>query len=137
MAIEALRRHRTEQFQRRQEQGVVYKDHGLVVTKPDGTPVSPGSFNTVFNSSVRKSGLPPINFHAMRHGHISQLIDRGGSDPKRIQARAGHSSIQITHNIYGHLMPGADDDMVARFDTALRQAGDSEQPKCEAANENG
>jgi integrase len=123
MAVEALRRHRAAQFERRQEQGDAYKDHGLVVSKPDGTPIAPGSFNTAFNSIVRRSGLPPINFHALRHGHISHLIAQK-APMKAISLRAGHSGIQITMNQYGHLIPGVEAEMIERFDASLRAAQD-------------
>ena len=47
-------------------------------------------------------------------------IDQGFS-PKRVQAWAGHSSITITFNIYGHLFadPEGDQAAMARLQAAL------------------
>jgi len=39
-----------------------------------------------------------------RHTFASQLIDQG-AHPKYIEEQMGHSSIQVTIDIYGHLFP--------------------------------
>lgn len=88
LAIEALRRHRIAQFEQRQAMGDGYKDHGLVVARNNGEPMSPSSFTMAFASLVRKAGLPPTNFHSLRHGHISHLIAQK-APMKAISERAG------------------------------------------------
>lgn len=45
---------------------------------------------------------PYYNIHAARHFYASLLIDQGFA-PKQVQERMGHSSIQVTMDIYGHL----------------------------------
>jgi integrase len=40
--------------------------------------------------------------YALRHYHASALID-DGANPKEVQAEMGHSSIQVTFDVYGHL----------------------------------
>ena len=52
--------------------------------------------------------------HALRHFYASWLINRkrdGGLElpAKIVQARMGHSSINLTMDVYGHLFPGSDD----------------------------
>lgn len=51
------------------------------------------------------AGLEPIGLHESRHTFASMLIDAGLS-PKAIQTYMGHSSITITFDRYGHLLPG-------------------------------
>lgn len=46
--------------------------------------------------------------HDLRHTHASALIDQGWHT-KKIQARLGHSSYQVTMDTYGHLMDLGDD----------------------------
>ena len=53
--------------------------------------------------------------HRYRHFYASWLIDQGFG-PKRVQALMGHSSIQITFDVYGHLFSAEDDH--ARFANA-------------------
>lgn len=52
--------------------------------------------------------------HALRHWFASWCINSkadGGLElsPKAVQARMGHSSIQVTYDTYGHLFPAADE----------------------------
>lgn len=48
-------------------------------------------------------GAPYLRWHDLRHYAISCWIE-AGLNPKVIQTRAGHSSIQITYDRYGHLL---------------------------------
>ncbi|WP_245431835.1 tyrosine-type recombinase/integrase [Rhizobium sophoriradicis] len=53
-------------------------------------------------------------FHALRHWYASWCINRkvdGGLEltAKAVQARMGHSSIQVTFDTYGHLFPSTDE----------------------------
>ncbi len=58
---------------------------------------------------VKKDGKPKYGLHALRHFFASWAIERGFS-PKRLQALLGHSSIQMTFDVYGHLFPSLEDD---------------------------
>jgi integrase len=58
-------------------------------------------------------GKPKYGLHALRHFFASWAIERGFS-PKRVQVLLGHSSIQMTFDVYGHLFPSLEDDH-ARF----------------------
>jgi integrase len=55
---------------------------------------------------------PPYNFHALRHAAASLFIEQGWT-PKKVQTIMGHSSIQVTFDVYGHLFPSPDDDAEA------------------------
>jgi integrase len=54
-------------------------------------------------------GKPKYRFHLLRHFAASWMIESGFS-PKRLQALMGHSSIQITMDLYGHCFPSLEDD---------------------------
>ena len=47
---------------------------------------------------------PSFNWHALRHFAVSTWIE-AGLTPKTIQTFAGHASLQITMDRYGHLFP--------------------------------
>jgi integrase len=47
--------------------------------------------------------------HALRHAAASLFIEEGFS-PKRVQALMGHSSIQVTFDVYGHLWATPDEE---------------------------
>jgi integrase len=58
---------------------------------------------------VDSKGKPKYGLHALRHFFASWAIEREFS-AKRVQALLGHSSIQMTFDVYGHLFPNPEDD---------------------------
>ena len=52
--------------------------------------------------------LPMYSPYALRHYFASKLIEKG-KDLKFIQHAMGHSKIEVTLNVYGHLLKGRDD----------------------------
>lgn len=48
-----------------------------------------------------------FTIHGLRHFHASQYIATG-ADPLDVKTRMGHSSIQVTYDIYGHLFQNED-----------------------------
>src|SRR5262249_55513004 len=56
-----------------------------------------------------------IRFHDLRHTFASLLLQQGES-PQYVKEQMGHHSIQITVDIYGHLIPGANRRAVDRLD---------------------
>ena len=54
-------------------------------------------------------GSAKYGIHAMRHFFASWAIEQRFS-PKRVQSLLGHSSIQMTFDVYGHLFPSLEDD---------------------------
>ncbi|MQW38150.1 tyrosine-type recombinase/integrase [Sinorhizobium meliloti] len=74
---------------------------------------------TTTTDKLDKEGKPILaakysGFHALRHWYASWCINRkvdGGLEltAKAVQARMGHSSIQVTFDTYGHLFPSVDE----------------------------
>jgi integrase len=73
---------------------------------------------------VDDAGKARYGFHTLRHFFASWLIERPDATPKKVQALLGHSSIQVTYDIYGHLFPNLEDDhaMFAAGELALVKA---------------
>ncbi len=74
----------------------------------------------------REGGTPTllrrITLHECRHTFASLLID-AGANPKAIQQFMGHSKIQTTFDVYGHLLPGSHDEVRRRMDGYMRGGG--------------
>jgi integrase len=68
--------------------------------------------------------LTLLTMHECRHTFASVLIDTG-ANPKAIQEVMGHSKIQTTFDVYGHLLPGSYDDIRARMDAYLANRSDA------------
>jgi integrase len=87
----------------------------LVFPTSDGTPEHPSNMlRRGFFPALRRAGLRKIRFHDLRHTYASLLI-ANKEEPKRIQTLLGHSSIKITFDVYGHLMPNVADGVVDRL----------------------
>jgi len=52
---------------------------------------------------------PKYGMHTLRHFFASWLIEQQFS-PKKVQGMLGHSSMQMTYDTYGHLLPNLEDD---------------------------
>jgi integrase len=78
--------------------------------------------NLASEAAEREGGAPallnPITFHECRHTFASLLID-AGANPKAIQEFMGHSKIQTTFDVYGHLLPGSRGEVRERMDAYL------------------
>jgi integrase len=63
-----------------------------------------------------------FNFHSLRHAAASLFIEQGWS-PKVVQTVMGHSSIQLTFDVYGHLFPSQENaqEAVAKMQAQLLQ----------------
>jgi integrase len=79
-----------------------------VFTAVQGGPIRKSTFlRRYWKPAVTASGIEGLRFHELRHTAAAIAI-QAGAHPKAIQARLGHSSITVTLDRYGHLMPGTD-----------------------------
>ena len=74
-----------------------------------------------FRKFMRRHRLPQIRLHDLRHSHATHLL-AAGVHPKIAQERLGHSSVGITLDLYSHVLPGMQEDAVAKVDAALQAA---------------
>ena len=83
-----------------------------------GQPITPGAFwQNVWCPLLRRAGLRHRKPHSLRHTFASQLLANRES-PVYVKEQMGHSSIKITVDTYGHLIPGANKAAVDRLDDA-------------------
>jgi integrase len=54
--------------------------------------------------------------------YVRELADRGRRERQAIATYLGHVSIQTTFDLYGHLMPGNEDEAVALVDAYLKRS---------------
>lgn len=69
----------------------------------------------------RKAGLTPISLHEGRHSFASFMI-AANINAKALSCYMGHSSVTITLDRYGHLMPGNEGEAAALLDAYLGRA---------------
>lgn len=98
---------------------VALDDHSVTVLKamrstdprPDGlafghngAPLDPVAVSKTFARLVKRSGLPSIRLHDLRHTHATLAL-RAGVHPKIVSERLGHATISLTLDVYSHAIP--------------------------------
>lgn len=76
-----------------------YNDFDYISCQENGNPHSMSAFNIALNKLCKKSALPSITVHGLRHMYATILIENGASLSK-ISALLGHSSINTTFEYY-------------------------------------
>jgi integrase len=79
--------------------------------------------------------LDRLTLHEARHTYASLMI-AAGVNAKALCEFMGHSSIQVTLDKYGHLMPGAESEAASLLDTLLESA-ESEARSADTDGETG
>ncbi|HIE65203.1 MAG: site-specific integrase [Nitrospira sp.] len=74
----------------------------------------------VFYKVLEKAELRRIRIHDLRHTFCSRLITNNES-LAYIRDQMGHSSIQVTVDLYGHLVPGSNKQAVDRLDEPVEK----------------
>jgi integrase len=88
----------------------------LAFPSPDGSILDPDNlYHRYFLPVLAKAGIRKIRLHDLRHTFGSLLIQNGASIVY-VKEQMGHSSIQVTVDIYGHLIPGANVSFVDTLD---------------------
>jgi integrase len=97
--------------------------NALLFTAPRGGPLRIANFRQrVWWPALDAAGLDrSVRIHDLRHTCASILI-REGVHPKAIQHHLGHSSIQITMDRYGHLLPDQFDELASNLDAVHKSA---------------
>lgn len=77
-------------------------DDNFIFTNQRGDWVHIHNFIPYFKRFVTDHKLKPITPHGLRHTHASLLFS-AGVEPKNISDRLGHSTVQITLDLYTHI----------------------------------
>ncbi|MFD3777374.1 tyrosine-type recombinase/integrase [Streptomyces sp. NPDC058612] len=100
----------------------------LYFTGDQGQRLHYSTFHDRWNRAVKRAkaaGLLPLHKnptpHDLRHSHAAALIS-AGHGLTYVQRRLGHESVKTTSDLYGHLLPEADDDAMATIEAAMSGA---------------
>lgn len=78
-------------------------------------PIAQNSIRNIYKRILRGAKLRDFRFHDIRHTLASLLLSNGES-PVFVKEQLGHSSIKITVDIYGHLIPSSNRKAVNQLD---------------------
>jgi integrase len=105
-----------------------HRGQGFVFPNKPGTrPFNPGTLKLHTSKAWADAGLTPIGLHECRHSYAAYMI-AAGVNSKALSTYMGHSSITITLDRYGHLLPGNEDHAAQLLDSWLRNATGAGSP---------
>jgi integrase len=91
-----------------------------------GTRLDPSNLRKVFNRLLSDAKLRRVRFHDLRHSFASLLLQNGES-LTYVKEQMGHSSINVTVDIYGHLVPGGNRVAVDKLDIEVPEKAEPKQ----------
>ncbi len=110
------------QLRRQQEAATEGKEPSQwVFCDAHGKPLHQNWIRLQFFKLLKRAGVRQVRFHELRHSFASLLLQNGES-PVYVKDQMGHSSIQVTVDLYGHLIPGGNTQAVDRLDTPMLTA---------------
>jgi integrase len=118
----ALAEHRLRQ-QREQETAAAWQDSGYVFVSQVGTPVDPDNFSRLFGSLCERAGVRRVRLHDLRHTCVSMLLALG-EHPRVVMEIAGHSAIEMTMNVYGHVALDSQRTALRKLDNLIGEGSD-------------
>jgi integrase len=99
--------------------GEVWQERGLVFCTSVGTPLNPNWVLKKFKQLLAQAALPDIRFHDLRHSAATILLGMG-VHPKIVQEMLGHNQISMTMDIYSHVLPTMQKEVVEKLDKYLK-----------------
>ncbi len=114
----ALASHKRSQDDSRLLAGNRWVDTGMVFTTSIGTMLDPRNMLRDFYNLMKRSNLPKVRFHDLRHSAATLLLSQG-VHMKAVQEILGHASFSTTANVYAHVLPAMQREAAARMDAVF------------------
>ena len=105
---------------------------GRIFTNDFDAPLFPSSITQWFGKFIKRSGLPKVTIHSLRHTYASLMI-ADGAPLIVVSHQLGHAQASTTANIYAHVIASAEakaaqvmdrfNDIVIREEHQERNAG--------------
>lgn len=92
-----------------------------------GTPLEPAYVSRPFVELCTKRGFRRVRLHDMRHTCVTLLLSLG-VNPRIVMEIVGHSAIEMTMNVYGHVSLDSQRQALGLLDDQLGTA-DPDTPK--------
>jgi integrase len=111
--------------------------HALVFTAERGGRLNAANWHKrAWVTARANAGFPSLRFHDLRHSAVPLWVAMG-ANLLQVSRWLGHSTVQITADVYGHLFPETNDLVIGRLDRALRDAlphPDDADTTCDASS---
>ncbi|MBK1811567.1 site-specific integrase [Clostridium sp. YIM B02505] len=94
--------------------GELYVNSDYIFTTAIGNLIDVGNLYNSYASLLKKLNIKHKKFHALRHTYATKLFEQG-IPLKTVSQLLGHSNIEITANIYTHVIPKQKVDAVEKL----------------------
>ena len=125
ITVAMLRQHQLDQSELYLKFGIGRQNGGLVLPVLDNdkgfTFRSPRALSKTFSDFIKNVDITQITLHGLRHTHITHLL-MDNVPIKVVSERAGHSSVTITLDTYGHVLPDMQKSVAELIDKRLQAA---------------
>ena len=110
--IEVLKGQAARQLDEQSQWDEGWVETGLVFTAENGAALDPESISRYFRQAVKKTMLPTIRLHDLRHTHATLAL-QAGIHPKVVSERLGDATVSITFDTYSHAVPAMQEEAAA------------------------
>ena len=121
VACQLLKDHKVWQNKERLQLGDQWHNTDRLFTQWDGNPIHPDTVSGWFAKFIKKTDLPPVTLHSLRHTNATLLI-ANKADIRTVSQRLGHAQTSTTVNIYAHAIQSADAAAAEVLDDILNPA---------------
>ncbi|NOK23956.1 tyrosine-type recombinase/integrase, partial [Corallococcus carmarthensis] len=94
-------------------------DKNLLFHQQDGRWLRTNVVREYFKEVCKRSDLPILSPHALRHTHAVHLLEAGATI-KYVSERLGHASIKVTADTYLHITKKIEDDALKLYESYVR-----------------
>ena len=88
-----------------------------IIFHMNGSHMEQNDIRRIYKKVLTKAGIREMRLHDTRHSFASLLLSNSES-PVYVKEQLGNSSIQMTVDIYGHLIPSSNRQAVNKLDTS-------------------
>lgn len=81
----------------------------------------PSKLTELFHKATEAAGMERTNFHSLRHCFCSRALE-AGIELKTVSELAGHSTITLTANTYGHVMHEKKVEAINKLENLIKTA---------------
>ena len=113
-----LKEYRRWQIEQRFKAGPDWQNTDRLFTQWNGLPIYPDTVTDWFAKFIKRSGLPYVTLHSLRHTNATLMIAEG-IDVCAVSRRLGHASTATTLNIYAHALKSKDKAAAEVIDNTL------------------
>ena len=112
-------RHTAEVATMTEQDRQAYENHGFLFTGRGGRPLDLKNIaSRHFKPLLKTAGLPSIRLYDLRHTHATLLL-AAGVPVHVVSKRLGHKSAKMTLDVYSHVLPGQQEEAVAKLESLL------------------